>query len=531
MKHSKGIRKETPSNGNIESAGVSAAGVGRVWLVGAGPGDPGLITVKGVRCIREADVIVYDNLCNPCLLDHARADAEKIYVGKVAGCHAMKQEDISLLLCRKALEGLNVCRLKGGDPFVFGRGGEEALCLHEHGVPFEVVPGVTSAVAVPAYAGIPVTHRNLSSSLRVITGHEDPAKEESSLDWQEIAATSGTLVFLMGIRNVPGITENLIAGGRDPDTPAAIITNGTSPAQRTVTGTLGTIARIAEEQGIVPPGLLVVGEVVSLRAQLNWFEARPLFGRTIVVTRARAQASDLVETLETLGAEVVSAPAIRIESLGRTPEMHKAAREAGKADWIAFTSVNGVESFFEALALEDLDVRSLAGARVAAIGPATSDLLRERGIRCDLLPERFVAEALLEAFDKTEPFKDQTYLLPRSEIARPELADGLRERGAKVIEVSAYRTLPEETLPDGILERIERDEVDLVTFSSSSTVTNFVNALPAKRRGVLIPHVRAASIGPVTSEALWNAGIPIVVTADESTIPALAKAIGEHFNK
>ena len=518
---------------NIESASVSAApGVGRVWLVGAGPGDPGLITVKGLRCIHEADVIVYDNLCNPSLLDDARADAEKVYVGKVAGCHAMKQDDINLLLCRKAQEGLRVCRLKGGDPFVFGRGGEEALCLNEHGVPFEVVPGVTSAVAVPAYAGIPVTHRNLSSSLRIITGHEDPTKMESSLDWREIAASSGTLVFLMGIRNVLSITENLIAGGRDPQTPAAIITNGTSPAQRTVTGTLESITRIAEEEGVVPPGLLVVGDVVSLRADLNWFETRPLFGRTIVVTRARAQASELVEMLEAQGAEVITAPAIRIESLGGTPEMRKAVRVAvAEADWIVFTSVNGVESFLEALALENLDVRSLAEVYVAAIGPATGALLRERGIRCDLLPEQFVAEALLDAFDKTETFKDQTFFLPRSEIARPELAEGLRKRGANVIEVTAYRTLPETTLPDGLYERLERGEVDLVTFSSSSTVTNFVNALPKDRRDTLVSCVRAASIGPVTSDALRKAGIQIVVTADESTIPALAKAIGDHFKK
>ena len=505
---------------------------GLVWLVGAGPGDPGLITVKGLRCVEEADVIVHDNLANPALLAHARPDCERIYVGKIAGDHAMKQEDINLLLCRKALEGKRVCRLKGGDPFVFGRGGEEAQCLHDHGVPFEVVPGVTSAVAVPAYAGIPVTHRQMTSSLRIITGHEDPTKPESSLDWGEIAASSGTLVFLMGIRNVPRIAEQLIAGGRSADTPAAIITHGTLPIQRTVTGTLATIAKRMEEENVQPPGLMVVGEVVSLRPELGWFENKPLFGRTIAVTRARVQASALVASLESLGAEVITAPTIRIESLGHTPAMREAVRTAcAEADWVVFTSVNGVDAFLEALDLENMDIRALAEVYVAAIGPATGDRLKERGLRPDLLPERFVAEALLEAFDKTESFAGQIYLLPRADIAREALAEGLRARGATVVEVAAYRTLQEEKLPDTLVDRIEQDEVDLVAFSSSSTVTNFVSAIPENRRDRVLPHVRAASIGPITSATLQEAHIPIVVTAEESTIPSLTAVILAHFTK
>ncbi len=504
---------------------------GKVWLVGAGPGDPGLITVKGMQCIVEADVVVYDYLANPALLAHVRPDAERIYVGKIAGNHAMKQEDISLLLCRKAQEGKRVCRLKGGDPYVFGRGGEEALCCHEQGVPFEVVPGVTSAVAVPAYAGIPVTHRSMTSSLRIITGHEDPTKSESSLDWSEIAATSGTLVFLMGIRNIGQIAGSLIAGGRDPGTPVAVITNGTLPIQRSVSGTLKTIEQEVETSGITPPGLIVVGEVVSFRDRLNWFENKPLFGRTIAVTRARAQASGLVAALEALGAEVISAPTIRVESMGDSEPMRAAVRALSNVNWIVFTSVNGVDAFLESLALENLDIRALANVRIAVIGPATADRLRERGLIPDLLPEKFVAEALLDAFDKTGPVKGQTFLLPRADIARIELADGLRARGAEVLEVPAYRTVNETALPEGLLDRLERDDVDLITFTSSSTVRNFVEGIPPERRGAVLPHVRAASIGPITSNTLEEAGITISVTAAESTIPSLTAAVAEHLRK
>ncbi|MCX5759886.1 MAG: uroporphyrinogen-III C-methyltransferase, partial [Candidatus Hydrogenedentes bacterium] len=347
-----------------------ASSKGLVWLVGGGPGDPGLITVKGLRCIVEADCLVYDSLCNPVLLDHARPDAERIYVGKRAGRHAMPQEEINEVLRRKAQEGKRVCRLKGGDPFVFGRGGEEASHLHKHGVRFEIVPGVTSAIAVPAYAGIPVTHREMTTSLRIITGHEDPSKPSSGLDWAEIAASQATLVFLMGVQNLRHIAARLIEHGRSCDTPAAVIADGTLPTQRTVVATLETIASSVAEAGLTPPAVLVVGEVASLRGELNWFENKPLFGRTIVVTRARTQASELAAALESLGAEVISAPVIRTESLADSEPMRKAAREAGRADWIVFTSVNGVDAFLDALINENMDVRALAKVRLAAIGPA-----------------------------------------------------------------------------------------------------------------------------------------------------------------
>ena len=495
-----------------------------MWLTGAGPGDPGLITLRGLECIQQADVLVYDKLSNPALLAHARPGCERVYAGKQAGRHAMPQEEINRLLAEKARAGKKVCRLKGGDPFVFGRGGEEALHLREAGVRYEIVPGVTSAVAVPAYAGIPVTHRKLAASMRVVTGHEDPTKPESDLDWREIAQTGGTLVVLMTVKHLGEIAERLVAFGKNPDTPAALIHQGTLPGQRTATGTLSAIAARADAAGIGPPAILVVGEVAALAGEIAWFEQRPLFGRTILVTRARAQASEFAATLEGLGAEVIQAPTICIESRADTPAMRQCVREAYRADWLVFTSVNGVDAFVEALRLEDLDIRALGAARIAAIGPATAERLRELCLRIDLMPERFVAEALLEALDAQEDLRGQRVVLPRAAIARPALADGLRERGAETIEVAAYDTV-REPLDAGVVERLRRGAVDLVTFTSSSTVRNFAEALPADERQPVLHEVRAASIGPITSETLREFGIPIAVEAPESTIPALAAAV------
>lgn len=507
----------------------NTAGTGLVWLVGGGPGDPGLITVKGLRCIAHADCLVYDSLCNPVLLEQARSDAERIYVGKRAGCHAMPQEEINELLRRKALEGKRVCRLKGGDPFVFGRGGEEAAHLRRHGVPFEIVPGVTSAIAVPAYAGIPVTHREATTSLRIITGHEDPTKPFSGLDWGEIAASRATLVFLMGVTNLPHIAARLIEHGLPAGTPAAVIANGTLPTQRTVAATLETVAAAVKEAGLAPPAILVVGDVVALRTELNWFETKPLFGRTIVVTRARAQASELAAALESLGAEVITAPVIRTRSLADSEPMRHAVREVAQVHWILFTSVNGVDAFLDALAGEGLDVRVLAKAKLAAIGPATAERLMTRGLRADLVPATFVAEALLDALIATDDVAGRTFLLPRADLARPMLAEGLRARGGTVIEVDAYRTEAGGDLPPELVARLADGTIDLVTFSSSSTVRNFVDALPADRRADLIPRLSAASIGPVTSETLREMGIAIAITAAESTIPGLVMAIRDAF--
>ena len=502
---------------------------GYVWLVGAGPGDPGLATVKAVQAIATADAIIYDYLANPSLLAHARPECELLYAGKRAGHHSMTQEDINALISGKALEGKRVCRLKGGDPFVFGRGGEEALHLKGLGIPFEVIPGISSAVAVPAYAGIPVTHRGLSVSLRIITGHEDPTKDESDHDWDEIAATGGTLIFLMGVRNLPIISEMLIAGGRSADTPAAIIRHGTTPKQRTLVATLGTIAERAQAEGFKPPCIIVVGEVAGLREELSWFETRPLFGHSILVTRARAQASEFAAALEQLGAEVIQTPVIRIESLADSAEMAEAVHQAGAFDWVVFTSVNGVDAFWETLDREGLDVRALAGVKLAAIGEPTADRLRRIGLRVDLVPKRFVAEGLLEAFDALGPVAARKFLIPRSEIARPLLVDGLRERGAEVHEVAAYRTVAGEHFPEAVLDRLESGEIGLVTFTSSSTVTNFIDALPEARRTAILSRVRGASIGPITSDTMREQGVSIAVTASESTIPGLIEAIQAHF--
>ncbi|MBN2312082.1 MAG: uroporphyrinogen-III C-methyltransferase [Candidatus Hydrogenedentes bacterium] len=502
---------------------------GLVWLVGAGPGDPGLITVRGMQCIAQADVIVHDALANPALLDSARPDCEIICAGKRAGRHSMPQDATNQCLVEKACEGKRVCRLKGGDPFVFGRGGEEAFYLEEHGIPFEIVPGVTSAVAVPAYAGIPVTHRGAAASFRVITGHESPDKDDSGLDWHDIAHTEGTLVFLMGVRNASIVCERLVAHGRSPETPAAIIANGTGATQQTVVATLADLAERARDGGIEAPAVIVVGEVVRLRERLAWFERRPLFGRRIVVTRARAQASVFAQTLAELGADVIQLPTIRIESLADTPDMREAARNAGLAHWCVFTSVNGVDAFVHALELEGLDVRALAGVRIAAIGPPTAERLRQSGLRAQLVPERYVAEGLLDAFGSLGSIEGQRFLLPRSAIARPALADGLRARGGIVHEVAAYRTHGGDDMPESLLELLEQGKVDLVSFTSSSTVDNFVAALPAPRRAAILQQVRGASIGPITSEAMGAAGIPIAVTASASTIPGLTEAIIEHF--
>lgn len=509
--------------------GVTAKDKGFVWLAGAGPGDPGLVTVKTMRCIAKADVIIYDYLANPLLLADARPDCEILYVGKRAGHHSATQDEINALIAEKALEGKTVCRLKGGDPFVFGRGGEEALHLHGLGIPFEVVPGVTSAIAVPAYAGIPVTHRGLSVSLRIITGHEDPTKEESDYNWDEIASTEGTLVFLMGVRNLPLIREKLIAGGRSPETPAAIIRHGTSPKQRTLVATLDTLADKAKAAHFAPPCIIIIGEVGSLHEKLSWFENRPLFDRSVLVTRAQSQASGLASTLEELGAEVIQTPVIRIESLADSAEMRGAVRRAGEFDWLVFTSVNGVDAFRKTLALEDLDVRVLAGVKLAAIGEPTADRLREIGLRVDLVPKRFVAEGLLEAFDALGPMTGKKFLIPRSEIARPLLVDGLRERNAEVHEVFAYRTVAGEDFADEVVDRLEAGEIDLVTFTSSSTVTNFIDALPEARRAAIVPKIKGASIGPITSETMQQQGVPIVTTADTSTIPGLVEAIQAYF--
>jgi uroporphyrinogen III methyltransferase/synthase len=501
---------------------------GKVWLVGAGPGDPGLLTLAGAACLGRAEVVVYDRLVHPRLLDLAPAGAERIYVGKETGGHSLSQDEINTLLVDRAREGKRVVRLKGGDPYVFGRGGEEAEALAAAGVPFEVVPGVTSAVAAPAYAGIPVTHRGLASSVAVVTGHEDAAKGESSIDWAKLATGVDTLVLLMGVANLPEIAEQLVRQGRASETPAAVIEWGTLPRQRTVSGTLGDIARRAAEAGLRPPAVTVVGEVARLRETLRWFDNRPLFGKRVLVTRTRRQAGVLSEALAGAGAEPIELAAIEIEP--RTePAAVQAGVEAlqrGAYAWAVFTSANGVEAFFGHLRERGLDARAFGSTMVAAIGPGTAEALAGAGIAAEVVPEDFLAEGLLWALAEHE-LAGRRVLVARAEGARRELIEGLEALGARVDELILYRAaVPRE--PDGEgLRRLRADEVDIVTFASSSAVRNLVEMLGGEvepLRGPLI-----ACIGPVTAQAAEEAGLTVGLVSEEHTIPGLVRALEEKY--
>jgi len=619
---------------------------GEVYLVGAGPGDPGLITLAGLEAVRQADVIVYDRLVSPRLLEHAREDAELVYVGKISGAPGgHDQAAINAVLVEKAREGRRVVRLKGGDPFVFGRGGEEAEALRAAGVPFRVVPGVTSAVAVPAYAGIPVTHRGIAATFAVVTGHEaEPvilsgddglarsikaprrnlgrgsARTESpdtpAIDWERLATAVDTLVLLMGMKTLPDVIENLIAGGRPAGTPVAVIRWGTTPDQRTVVGTLADIVRRVEEAGLEPPAITVVGEVVRLRETLRWFEDRPLFGKRVLITRTRRQASVLARLLADEGAVPVELPAIEIEPSFDDAAVAAALRAltAGAYAWAVFTSANAVELWFGLMRKQGLDARALGGVRVAAIGPATADALAERGIAADAVPDEYVAEGIVEALAGSSPVipsgnaglargeagagttpreaetrlparpealegtsgtttprivlpragsapeaplrPGDRVLVPRAEAARPELVEGLRALGAEVDEVTLYRAaVPQET-PAEALSLLRDGGIDIVTFTSSSTVRNLAALLGddfrvilsggdvgagkvvSSRRnlgggeGGVATDERArpliACIGPITADTARELGLPVDVEAAEHTVPGLVAALREH---
>jgi uroporphyrinogen III methyltransferase / synthase len=495
------------------------ARAGVVYLVGAGPGDPGLMTARSLELIASADAIYYDRLIPPGALDGAREGAELVYVGKQPGVPSVPQEEIGERLVEAARAGKSVVRLKGGDPFVFGRGGEEGEALREAGVEFEVVPGVTAGVAATAYAGIPVTHRDDASAVAFVTGHEDPEKEESALDWEALARFPGTLVFYMGVKQLESNASALIEAGRDPAEPAAAIERGTWPGQRTVTATLGTIAEAVEREQVKAPALIVVGEVARRREELEWLERRPLHGRRVVVTRARAQASGLASTLRGLGAEVVELPAIRIEPRIDSEEVKGVAGVLGIYELICLTSPNGVCLLFEAMEAAGLDARALAGVTVAAIGPGTARALAERGVLADVVPERFVAEGLIEALEDEE-ITGARVLVARAAEARDVLPDALRERGAEVDVVALYETVRE--VPGD--EEIEAAQsADYVTFTSSSTVTNLTEAL-----GDRFPTgARIVSIGPITSETARAAGLEVHVEADRHDVDGLLEALLE----
>jgi len=498
-----------------------------VALVGAGPGDAALITVGGVARIAAADVVVYDRLANPALLRHARTDAELVYVGKTPARHTMSQDEINALLVERARAGKRVVRLKGGDPFVFGRGGEEAQALRAAGIPFEVVPGVTSAVAVPAYAGIPVTHRGIATSFAVVTGHEDASKADLDVDWARVADAADTLVLLMGVGRIAEIAGSLVTHGRPAETPVAVIEWGTLPRQRVVIGTLATIAADVANAGIAAPAVTVVGEVVRLRDDLRWYDNRPLAGKRVLVTRTREQASELAELLAAAGAEPVELPSLEVRVIADPAAVDDAiARLRTSAyTWAIFTSTNGVRIFFDALADRGCDARVFGRTQVAAIGPATADALGARGVRADLVPERFVAEGLIEAF-AGRVLRGQGVLLPRAKGARDVLIDGLQARGAQVDELLLYEAaVPVAPDAEG-LRRLRGGEIDIATFASSSSVRNLIAMLGGDVAA--LRNVTIAAIGPVTAQAVRAAGLEPAVVAEEHSIVGLLHALVMH---
>jgi uroporphyrinogen III methyltransferase/synthase len=503
---------------------------GKVYLVGAGPGDPGLITVKGKECIELADVIVYDYLASPSLLKYAKKESEIIYVGKQGGDHTLSQEGINALITEKAKEGLTVTRLKGGDPFIFGRGAEEAEVLIENGISFEVVPGVTSAIAAPAYAGIPLTHRNYTSTVAFVTGHEDPVKEKSDINWEALAKGIGTIVFLMGIKNLPNIIRQLTDHGISPDTPVALIRWGTTPKQRSVSGTIENIVERVKDAGLKSPAIIVVGKVVKLKEKMGWFENKPLFGKRIVVTRAREQASDLSGILTDLGAECLEFPTIKVEPPEDFGPLDKAIEDITAYDWLIFTSVNGVIFFFERVFAKGMDMRSFHRIKTAVIGPATAEKLFQYGLKSDVIPESYRAESVIDAF-KGLKLEGKRILIPRAKEARAVLPEELAKMGAFVDEITAYRTCAATGEASDLIKELKNKTIDIVTFTSSSTVKNFAALLPAGIKEELMKDVVIASIGPITSDTAKKLGFEVDVTAESFTIPGLCNAILKYFCK
>ncbi|MFP4039083.1 MAG: uroporphyrinogen-III C-methyltransferase [Desulfosudaceae bacterium] len=505
---------------------------GKVYLIGAGPGDPDLITRRGAECIRQAEVVIYDYLASPRLLELCSPTAEIIYVGKKGGDHTLSQEGINQLIADKARQGHLVARLKGGDPFIFGRGGEEAEILAAEKIPFEIVPGVTSAIAAPAYAGIPLTHREHTSAVSLITGHEDPAKNESSLNWPALASLGGTLVFLMGVKNLVSIVEQLTAHGMDGDTPVALVRWGTTPRQQTVTGTLDNIVAEVNRAGLRAPCIIVIGQVVRLRETISWFETRPLFGKTIVVTRARPQASGFLRLLSSYGADCLACPTINVLPAEDTAPLDACLEKLADYDWLVFTSVNGVSCFFERLFASGRDARALGHLKTAVIGPATRQRLLDFGITSDIIPDSYRAEAVITAFEREE-MAGKAVLLPRAAGARPILPEELVKMGAAVDEISAYYTVPDTSAAEELRAALAEGRVNLVTFTSSSTVINFKALLPEdpdeQRR--LLRGVRMASIGPITTSTAEQEGFEVDITAATYTIEGLTEAIIAHFTR
>jgi uroporphyrinogen III methyltransferase/synthase len=504
--------------------------IGKVYLIGAGPGDPGLITVKGLECVKKADVIIYDYLANERILDHRRPDSELIYVGKQGSRHTLPQEEINALIVKKAGEGKIVARLKGGDPFIFGRGGEEAEELVDNNIPFEIVPGVTAATAVPTYAGIPLTHREHTASVAFVTGHEDPTKEESKVHWDRIATGIGTLVFFMGMKNLQNIVDNLVSNGRDPGTPVALIQWGTRTDQRVVTGTLTDIVRKVREAKLGPPAIIVVGEVVRLRQKLNWYESKPLFGKRVVVTRSRGQASAFAEMLIDRGATTIEFPTIDVVPPATWAELDHAIDAIESYQWVIFTSANAVRFFFERLRGRGMDIRLLKGVKICAVGPKTAESIEQHGLRADLIPAEFKAEGVLAALGGTN-VKGQKFLIPRAKKAREIIPDRLRELGAEVTVATAYENVKPTSDADRVRKLFQEKKIAAVTFTSSSTVHNFIEIIGQKEYKSLLDGVVVACIGPVTAKTAEEYGMRTDIMPNEYTIPAFVDAMVDFFKK
>jgi len=499
---------------------------GIVYLVGAGPGDLGLVTLRAKECIENADVIVYDHLANPEILRWAREDAEIIYAGKEAGESQLNQQEINSLLIEKARQGKQVVRLKGGDPFVFGRGAEEAEAIAAEEIPFEIVPGITSAIAGPAYAGIPMTHRAHNSHVTFFTGHEDPTKAEGAIDYAALAKLGGTQVMLMGVERLGSVTSEMLKQGVRGDLPVALVRSATTGQQETLTGTLSDIAQKAVANDFRAPAVAVFGEVVALRDELNWYEKRPLLGKRIVVTRTRKQAGVLSNELRALGAHVIELPTIRIEPPSNLREFAELVQDAYMYDWFVFTSANGVEAFFEIFFKLYDDAREIGGARIAAIGPATAQRVKDFHLHVDLQPEEFVAEAVVREFKKQGSIENLRTLLVRAEKARDTLPKELSGLGAIVDEAFAYRTVPETRDTSGARPQLAQDGADLITFTSSSTVENFLALGLPWPKGM-----RIASIGPITSKTIRDQGLKVDIEARRHDITGLVQAIRELFEK
>ena len=502
-----------------------------VYLIGAGPGDPGLITVRGLKCLASADVVLYDHLVPPRLLAHARAGAEKIDVG-VAAPQRMEQEAICYLLAEKAREDKTVARLKWGDPFVFDRGGSEALFLHEQGVRFEVVPGVPAAIAVPCYAGVPITYPGAGDTLTFVRGHEDEGKTRPSIDWTCLARLDGTIVCYAGPHQLGHILGSLLSHGRPADDSVAVVYNGTLPSQETILGSLEELAKTAKQSDDRRPAILVVGRVAALREHLRWFDVKPLFGKRVLVTRPRDQAEDMVDRLESEGAEAIVAPMIRIVPPQDYGPLDDACARAGTFDWIVFTSANAVDAFVERLLAGPQDLRALKGVKLCAVGPRTVERLARAGLKVDLMPAEYRAEAVLRALTEAGEVRGRTVLLPHADIGREIIADELRKQGADVTDVVAYRTVAEDPEREGgpdVYRMLLERSIDVVTFTSASAVRSFVRVLGAEPAADLLRGTVVASIGPLTAEAASQCNVATTIMPAEYTIPALVGAIVQYF--